>query len=100
LRFLANVDSRAHVGPRFAVGSRERGVVRECDSADGGTRAAVGIASRIRRAMSWSVTTARTTSLPPQRAQALMSLSNVRARKVAHGTFELAAKSRPPPNAA
>ena len=41
--------------------------------------------------MSLSVTTARTSSLPPQRAHALTSTSNVRASNVAHGTFEVAA---------
>ena len=54
------------------------------------------MASRIRLAMSWSVTTARTSSLPPQRAQAFTSISNVLASSVAHGTFEVAAKRRPP----
>jgi len=35
------------------------------------------MASRIRLAMSWWVTTARTSNLPPQRAEALTSGSNV-----------------------
>jgi hypothetical protein len=41
--------------------------------------------------MAWSVTTARTSSLPAQRAQAFTSTSKVRASKVAHGTLEVAA---------
>jgi hypothetical protein len=49
------------------------------------------MAARIRRAMSWSVTTARTSSRPAQRAQSSTSISKVRASSVAHGTFEVAA---------
>ena len=61
----------------------------------GGARAVVGMASRIRRATSWSTTTARTSSLAPQRAQTLTSMSKVRASRVGQGTLEVAAKSSP-----
>src|SRR5690606_10360641 len=83
--------------PRLAVCHANAGSYATVESPGGGARAAVGMASRIRLAMSWSVTTARTSSLPSQRAQALTSISNVRASKVAHGTFEVAAKRSPPP---
>jgi hypothetical protein len=60
-------------------------------STAGSARVAVGKASRTLLAMSWSVTTARTSSLPAQRAQVLTSTSKVRASNVVQGTFELAA---------
>jgi hypothetical protein len=65
---------------QVAIGSRSR---RSCqantwshaalDSTEGGARAVAGSASRIGCATSWSATTARTSSLPPQRAQAVTS---------------------------
>jgi hypothetical protein len=60
---------------------------------EGGARAVAGyvMASRMRLAVSGSVTTARTWSLPPQRTQDFSSTSNVLASSVAHGTLEVAA---------
>jgi hypothetical protein len=53
-------------GPRLAVGHANAGSYASVESSDGGARAVVGMALRIFRAMSWSVTTALTSSLPPQ----------------------------------
>jgi hypothetical protein len=89
---LVDVEERFDEEPLL-----DRGLPRPARAMVGGARAAVGMALRMRLAMSWSVTTARTSRRPPQRGQALTSTSKVLASKVAHGTFEVTAKSRPPP---
>src|SRR5262249_27800277 len=59
---------------------------------DGGALARLAsMEARMRAARAWSVMTARTRTVPPQRAHREMSTSNVRLNKVAHGTRGVAA---------